>query len=91
MGMEYVRLLVKCLGRKKSSNYHAGCRKKQNKKRQATSPLCENSSPDLNTSEKLHNNSGRKKIEKKSKKNLILGETDNIQNCTKKMCVTILI
>ena len=48
-------------GNTNSSNYHAGCRKKQNKKRQATSPLSENSSPDLNTKEKSNNNSGQKK------------------------------
>ena len=50
MGMEHVRLLVKCLGRNNLQIIMQVVEKKQNKKRQATSPLCENSSPDLNTS-----------------------------------------
>lgn len=50
-------------GNKKTSNYHAGCRKKQNKKRQATSPLNDNGSADLNSSE----NSNNKREQRKAK------------------------
>lgn len=41
-----------------SSNYHAGCRKKQNKKRQASSPLSDNGEPLFAT---LDNKSEQKK------------------------------
>ena len=75
-------------GKKKSPKNSAGCRKKQNKKRQATSPLNENSSPVLNTSDKSNNNSnnsehnkGQSKKTKKSKKVLTLGDSST-QNVT---------
>ena len=78
-------------GNTNSSNYHAGSRKKQNKKRQATSPLSENSSPDLNTKEKSNNNSGQKKghskKSKSSKNDITLGEINNIQTDTQIHCV----
>ena len=51
-------------GNKKTSDYHAGCRKKQNKKRQATSPLNDNGSADLNSSENSNNNNNNREQRK---------------------------
>lgn len=44
-----------------STNYHAGCRKKKIKKRQATSPLTDNGLTCVNTSELKNNNREQRK------------------------------
>ena len=55
-------------GNEKTSNYHAGCRKKQNKKRQATSRLIDNGPSDLNSSENPNNNREQKRGKSKQSK-----------------------
>lgn len=61
-----------------TSNYHAGCRKKQNKKRQATSPLTDYGPSRVNTSEKFDNNREQKKgVSKKGRQ-----ECNNNNNTT---------
>ena len=63
-------------GKKNPSNYYAGYRKNQNKKRQATSPLNDNGSKSASVGENLNNNREQKK---KSRKECATGKNSNTQ------------
>ena len=63
-------------GKKNPSNYYAGYRKNQNKKRQATSPLNDNGSKSASIGENLNNNREQKK---KSRKECATGKNSNTQ------------
>ena len=63
-------------GKKNPSNYYAGYRKNQNKKRQATLPLNDNGSKSASIGENLNNNRDQKKT---SRKECATGKNRNTQ------------